>query len=344
METDSSGRKLLHHALEEWQQSGRLTEEQAKALKETIVLKQPAQQIAQYFFFIALFCILMAFGAIFLNEKLLEKIKAYFALNDIIISLISLVLAIVWFWYTGKKRTVISDGAYEVYMVLGGLAIMTALVYFCKGMGIDKTRTALLSLATPLLLIVAQLLRSKALWIAAIITAIGWFGSFSTWQSHDNLFLGMNYPVRYTVFGLVILGIAFLQTRIKQVSFGQRLTYVAGLIAVFTGLWGMSIFGNYNTLEEWQQVRQVHVLAYSVVFGLAAALSFYLGIRYKDEIARDMGVLFLLINLYTRYFEYFWDTMNKGIFFLILAITFGFLGWWLERKKKKTLPSAPKEQ
>jgi len=25
--------------------------------------------------------------------------------------------------------------------------------------------------------------------------------------------------------------------------------------------------------------------------------------------------------------------MNKGIFFLLLAITFGFLGWWLERKR-----------
>jgi hypothetical protein len=334
MEVDKSEIKILHRALDEWQQSGELTDEQARSLKETIVVKQSAEQIAQYFFFIALFCILMAFGAIFLNEKLLEKIKAYFSLSDLMIAIISGVLAVLWFWYTGRKRAGISPAAYEVYMVLGGLAILTSLVYFCKDFGIDKTNTALLSLSLPLLVVVAQALRSKALWIGAIITAIGWFGSFSTWQSHDNLFMGMNYPMRYTVFGLVVLGIAFLQAKVKLLWFGQRITYSAGLIIVFTGLWGISIFGNYNTLEGWQQVRQIHVLAYSIIFGLAAALSFYLGIRFKDETARDMGVLFLLINLYTRYFEYFWDTMNKGIFFLVLAVTFGFVGWWLERKRK----------
>jgi len=40
------------------------------------------------------------------------------------------------------------------------------------------------------------------------------------------------------------------------------------------------------------------------------------------------------VNLYTRYFEYFWDGMNKGLFFLILAIAFGFTGWFLDRKTK----------
>ena len=76
------------------------------------------------------------------------------------------------------------------------------------------------------------------------------------------------------------------------------------------------------------------MLGYSAVFALGSAISFYLGIRYKDELARDFGVLFLLINLYTRYFEYFWDSMNKGIFFLVLAITFGLVGWLLERQRK----------
>ena len=67
---------------------------------------------------------------------------------------------------------------------------------------------------------------------------------------------------------------------------------------------------------------------------MASAVTFYLGVRYNDDIARDFAVLFLLINLYTRYFEYFWDSMNKGLFFLVLALTFGVLGRWLEKKKR----------
>jgi len=337
MEVDKSEWELLQSALNEWEHSGRLTSEKADELRKSIAYKgSERQQIAQYFFFIALFCTLLAFGAIFLNEKLLEKIKAYFSWSDIVIALITALLSVLWFWYIGKKRSQVSSIAYEIYMVLGGLSVLTSLVYFCKEAHIDKTYTALLSMAVCLLIIIAQVFRSSALWIGAIGTAIAWFGAFSNWQGADNLFLGMNYPMRYTAFGLFILVIAFLQRQVNALSFGRRITYIAGLILFFSGLWGISIFGNYNTLVGWQQVRQVHVLAYSAVFGFAAVLSFYLGIRYKDDLARDFGVLFLLINLYTRYFEYFWDSMNKGIFFSILAITFGFVGWLLERQKKKS--------
>jgi hypothetical protein len=234
----------------------------------------------------------------------------------------------------GRKRKSLTPIAYEIYMVLGGLSVLTSLIYFCKELHIDGTYTAFLSMATPSLVVLAVLFRSKALWIGAMIAAVAWFGSFSDWQSSDNLFLGMNYAVRFTIFGLVILAISFGQVYVKQLSFTQRITYIAGLMLFFTGLWAVSIFGNYNTLVGWHAVRQVHVLAYSIVFAAAAALSFYLGIRYKDDLARDYGVLFLLLNLYTRYFEYFWDSMNKGIFFTILAVTFGLLGWLLERNRK----------
>jgi len=335
MEVDKNEVTLLHRALEEWEQSGKITPGQAADLKNTITTKQnDRQQIAQYFFFTALFCMLLAFGAIFLNEKLLEKIKAYFSWSDLVIAVITALLSVLWFWYIGRKRNQLSEIAYEIYMVLGGLAVLTSMVYFCKELGMDKTYTALLGISLPLLVIISILLRSKALWIGAIITAVGWFGSFSTLMSTDNLFLGMNYPVRFTVFGLVVLIIAFVQSHIRLIMFTQRITYLTGMLIFFSGLWGVSIFGNYNTLAQWHLVRQVHVLAYSIVFGIASVISFYCGIRFKDEPARDFGVLFLLINLYTRYFEYFWDSMNKGIFFLILAITFGFVGWFLERKSK----------
>lgn len=339
MQVDKQESELLHKALLEWEQTGKLTAAHAQELKATIVPKHTArQQIAQYFFFIALFCTLLAFGAIFINEKFLEKLKVYFSLNDLIIALITTVLSVAWFWYVGKKRQHLSPAAYEVYMVLGGLSVLTSLVYFCKEFHIDATYTAFLSIALPIFIILSAIFQSKALWIGTIAISVAWFESFTSWQSSNNLFLGMNYPVRFTVFGLVILGVSFGQKYIKPLSFTQRITYAAGLILAFTGLWAVSIFGNYNTLVGWQQVRQIHVLAYSIIFAVAAGLCFFLGVKYKDELARDFGMLFLLLNLYTRYFEYFWDAMNKGIFFLVLAITFGVLGWLLERKRKEREP------
>ena len=336
MEADKSERKILQQAIDEWERAGKITTGQADDLRQSVEYKHSdRQQIAQYFFFIALFCTLLAFGAIFINEKLLEKIKLYFAWNDLAIAAITAALSVLWFWYIGRKRKFLSPTAYEIYMVLGGLSVLTSLIYICKQITTDTTYTTFLILSFLLLAILSISFRSRAMWIGAIAAGIGWFGEFSTYHSTDNLFLGMNYPMRYTMLGVVILATGLLQGLVRPLNFSKRITYTTGLVLLFCGLWGISIFGNYNTLTGWQQVRQVHVLAYSIVFGIASVISFYLGIRYKDDLARDFGVIFLLINLYTRYFEYFWDSMNKGIFFLVLAVTFGLVGRWLERNNRK---------
>ena len=218
-------------------------------------------------------------------------------------------------------------------MVSGGLLALTSLLYACKEVKADTTYTIFLALAFTVLSVLGILLRSFALYTGAVIAIIVWYGIFSAGQGSDNLFLGMNYPLRYTVFGACILLLSLLQRWVKPGYFTGDINYFTGLILFFTGLWALSVFGNYNTLAQWHIVRQIHVLAYAILFAAAAATSFIAGIRYRDPLARDMGVLFLLINLYTRYFEYFWDSMNKGIFFLVLAITCGFLGWWLDKGK-----------
>jgi len=337
METDKNGQRIIEQAIEEWTLQGKLTEQQAAGLRATIHLKAKGQHIAQYFFFIALFCTLMAFGVLFLNEKLLEKIKAYFSWSDFTITIITAGMSALWLWYVNRKRQHISTAAFEVDMALGAMAVLTSLLYCCKALHLDKTYTAFLSITLCVMLLLATIMRSRALWILSMIIAIGWFGSWTTWLELKGLFLGMNYPVRYTVFGFLILGIYFLHRRMRLFAFTGQFTYIGALTLIFCGFWGMSIFGNFASLAEWQQVPQSHVLVYAIVFGLASATSFYLGVKYDDDLARDFAILFLIINLYTRYFEYFWDTMNKGIFFLILAITFGLVGWWLERRSRKAV-------
>jgi len=340
---DKNEWKSLQNALSQWENTGKISPEKADELRKDIIYTTDRQQIAQYFFIIALSCTLLAFGAIFIDDKLLEKIKGYFDLNNIIIASITTAIAVFWFWYVRKRKDKFTPFTYEMYMVLGGLAAITSLVYVCKVIGSGGAYTLFLFIAALLLFILSIWFQSKALWLAGILSFMGWYGAFSNLHSSNYLFLGMNYPMRFTIFGLLILILSLFQSKIKILVVNQRITYIAGLVIFFTGLWGISIFGNFNYLDEWEKVKQTHVLTYSIVFGLIDILVFYLGIRYHDELTRDFGVLFLLLNLYTRYFEYFWDTMNKGIFFLILAITFWLLGRWLEKKKRqnKQLLSKP---
>lgn len=215
------------------------------------------------------------------------------------------------------------------------LTALISLIYLCKDLGNNEGYSLFLGLSAILFLALCLVFRSGLAWILFLLAAVGWFGAFSEVYSRDNLFLGMNYPLRFTVFGLLVLGLSYVQQSIPRLDPYRRTTYHAGLLLFFTALWGLSIFGNYGNLDRWAQVRQVQVIGYGLSFGIAAGICLFLGIRHDDAVARDYSILFLVINLYTRYFEYFWDNMNKGLFFLFLAVSFWGIGRWLNRRKRK---------
>jgi undecaprenyl pyrophosphate phosphatase UppP len=340
MEVDPQERKIITRALDEWSRNGQLTEEQRSALQATIKDKHDdRQQIARYFFIIAVSCMLLAFSSIFIDDKFLETLKKYFSLSNIFIAVLTTILTVIWFYVVKRRKDHFTEFTYEVFMIVGALGTLTAIVYYCKDYTNDAHYTVFLLLATAALFVESLLFRSVALWTCALLSFCGWFGAFTTWQSKDNLFLGMNYPTRFVLLGLVLIGFSHLQKSMRQLLFTQRITYLFGLITFFTAMWGLSIFGNYNHWDEWIQVRQTHVLVYGFLFAVTGFAALFFGIRQKDDLTRDFGILFLLLNLYTRYFEYFWNTMHKGIFFLVLAASFWLLGKWLERYRKKMADS-----
>ena len=63
---------------------------------------------------------------------------------------------------------------------------------------------------------------------------------------------------------------------------------------------------------------------------ISGAFLFY-GLQTKDVVAREFGITFFIIFIYTKYFEYFWDHTNKTLFFAILAASF----WFIGRKAEK---------
>ncbi len=336
MEVEKHEWNAIKKALSGWEEQGLITLEKNRELRQAVKLKRnDRQQVARYFFIVAISCILLSFGAIFLDDKLLEKFKHYFSLSNIFIAAIMAVITVSWFWFINRRRDRYSAFAWEVYMVLGGLTSLCALVYICKDIGFGRYNSGMLIAASALLFTLGAVFRSSVLWIGAIVALLNWYGAFTTLAGHDNMFLGMNYVMRFTVLGLAITGLSFLLPLFKPTRYFKRLTYISGLLIFLTALWGVSVFGNFGYLDEWAKVRQVYVLIYGGIFGVVAAVVFLLGIKFDDDFTRDLGVVYLLLNLYSRYFEYFWDSMNKGLFFLVLAVSFWLIGRWLEKSRKK---------
>ena len=103
-----------------------------------------------------------------------------------------------------------------------------------------------------------------------------------------------------------------------------------GLTYLFIALWIMSIFGNYDA-DSWYQVSQARLLPWGLLFAAAAGVCIFISLTTDDGMLRGFGLTFLAINLYTRFFEFFWNGMHKVLFFLILAVSLAVIGRYAER-------------
>ena len=327
---------VIRKALAAWQEEGALDAATAKRLDEGLVMTRAArQQLGQYFLLISISCSLLAFGALFLDSKLLETFRRAFALSNWSIAALMAGLAATLFWYIRKRLRPTAELVREFYFVLGGLAALTALVYICKEVGTGRAYSGFLFAATVLLVALSLPFRSLALWLGALAAFASWAGAAMWVWSRDGLFLGMNIPMRFIPVGAIVFYAGYRLRRNSKTDFAASHTRALGLGLLLLALWMTSIFGNYTDLSVWSEVRQTGMIGYAVLFALVAGGALLWGIRTDDPLLRDVGLVALLLNGYTRYFEYFWDAMNKGLFFLMLAVSFFLFGRWLGKERGK---------
>ncbi|MCB1822037.1 MAG: hypothetical protein KDI73_10720 [Candidatus Competibacteraceae bacterium] len=98
----------------------------------------------------------------------------------------------------------------------------------------------------------------------------------------------------------------------RYVGFGA-LYLIFGLLYLNLSLWFLTLFGK--------------PLDWVLIFTGAGIAQIVVGARLHDARFTGFGIVFLAIDLYTRFFEHFWDRLSAGVFFLLagaLAMVFGF--------------------
>jgi uncharacterized membrane protein len=63
----------------------------------------------------------------------------------------------------------------------------------------------------------------------------------------------------------------------------------------------------------------------------------YLGIAWESAVFLNTSLVFFAINLYTRFYEYFWDAMPKSLFFILGGASLIAGGVWVERVRRRLL-------
>ena len=131
----------------------------------------------------------------------------------------------------------------------------------------------------------------------------------------------------------------------------ERLMALAALAAILVGLWhehwlengplwrcvGFGalylIFGLlYLNLSLWFLTLFGKPLDWMLTFTAAAIAQIIVGARLRDARFTGFGIVFLAIDLYTRFFEHFWDQLSAGAFFLVAGALAMALGYGFERQ------------
>ena len=335
MKVNKQEDQLLKKALDHWSQAGLLPPDQADQLRQSYEVSDKGssfdwKNLSLLAFFFAVACIILATVLLLLDDWLMAIIDSVLDSSDLVKFLFFTGLSIGLYYLAHLRHQKYPAQRYsnEALFMFGAIGVAFALTYLSFVLNMAEGYFAILILLASFVYAgLALRFQSKLTWFLAIGTLAVWFGTETAYRSDwEAYFLGMNFPLRYVVFGLLLLALSFGLRALPLTRPFAPLTYATGLLGLFFSLWLLSVFGNHGSYETWDEAARSSFLYWALLLAAGSGLAIYYGIRRHDRLTSEVGLTFLLINVYTRYFEYGWDSLHKVAFFAILAASFWFLG------------------
>ncbi len=330
MKVNKKEKTLLKKALKSWEENQLLSQGKASELEGSLIEKPfNWQALAYYSFIFAIISLLIAVVSIFADKALLDLIDSLISTSYLTKSFTFLILSGLAFWLDWRYEQANSKKKYskEVFSFFGCVLMAISVGFLSYLFGMEEKPGILIFSLAFIYFTIAIVRKKELVWLFGLMALMLGYGAVTYNLSKDSeLFVGMNFPMRFTLLGLFILGANFLLKKSERLSKFKEPTYFSGLILLFTALWILSISGNYSSYEKWLEVRQYQLWLYSILLLTASIGAIVIGIKKEDIMLKNMGITFIFLNLYTRYFEYFWDSLHKALFFAIIAVSFYLVG------------------
>src|ERR1700712_4905140 len=277
---DKQESEFLNRAIQHWEDEHLIDAGAAKKLRTSYEVKGfDWMRLAKYSFWIAQACGFIAAGSLIIDDKVIAWLKSLYYTPDIVISIATGVLAAVLFYFGRRWEKKYPEKVFsnEAIIFSGVLSTACCIAYLGKTFDNGSGHYSLLFLLSIFVYgVLAYRMESRLIWLFALVSLGSWFGTETGYQTQwSHYFLGMNYPLRFVVFGiLLVTACHFLRDR-KWFGGFWELTYVVGLLYLFLSLWLLSIFGNYGTIDSWWKIKQI-TLFYWGIISLAIAGGFML--------------------------------------------------------------------
>jgi len=331
----------IQQALSHWQAKGLISKETVNVLENELLIEEfDWNRMAKYAFIGSSLCIIIAFFALLGSSRILDFLEHIELLGSaILFAFIATILystGYILHHYRESDRYM--SGA--IYFL--AVCITQVSVWFFmasqvnQDTGIEKTSEMISWLSyhqvfTSLLYaILAIILRSQLIWVFAVAALGNWLGA-KTLYTQGVYAIGLSVPEVTLLYGGVLLVIATGMYTVKSLQPLRTTTLVMGLLYAFVSLWVLSLVGSsYYMKETSWVVIQYSQLGWSIALFMCACISLIHGLRFDWALTRGFGLTFLGLSLYTKFFEYFWASMPKALFFTLLAVSFWIVGSYAE--------------
>jgi hypothetical protein len=256
------------------------------------------------------------------------------------VSLVAVTAGLLWLarWLGNKKGMTRTRAALELCasFALQGLTVELA-VHYSTG---SENWPGLVGAQAALAGILAYSLGNRLVLIHALVNLFVFFGGetgyISGWGAY---WLGMNYPLRFFVAGLASLGVAYAHARLPKFRDFSRVYLHFGLLIAHFAMWFFSVFGYFEKDIQWNGTEGQRA-AFSIAWAAMSIGSIWLGGKIGLATLRRYGMVFLVIDVYTFYFQFV--VANSPILWwlhlLLVGGTLVLIALRVEKMRKETQP------
>jgi len=174
------------------------------------------------------------------------------------------------------------------------------------------------------------------LWLAAWITFTALGAETGYWSGWGAYWLGMDVPERVLLAGILSLCLALAHTQVpvRWKPF-LRVYLHYGLLLTHLSLWFLALFGSHFGEHSWDG-NSTQRLVFTALWAGTSGLCLWGGHRTGLRLVRGYGMTFLVINLYTFYFQFVVARTGSLWFWHLLLVGASLvgLGFRLERMRK----------
>ncbi len=160
--------------------------------------------------------------------------------------------------------------------------------------------------------------------LLALLLFFHGIGAWHSYGGHGAYFAHIQDERLMAVIALATIGLGLWHERVLESGVLRHCVGFGGLYLIFGLL--------YLNLSLWFLTLSGHSLAWVLIFTAAGIAQIIAGARLRDARFTGFGIVFLAIDLYTRFFEHFWDRLSAGTFFLIGGVLAMLLGYGFERQ------------